>query len=305
MNKERIEEFLARLPQDSISKIEKLKYSNNLVLINRRHGFLEEVETGKIIKKANWDFTIPEIAKKLHVSRTWVYINLQSNVRYIYINNFDIESLSIFYEKSIGELRQYRELTPIHLNTEDVVRWFNTSFIHGKRSIVINSQRIFGTDNDQILLTYALNSINHFRFDIHVLDKYVIDAKLWNLCLNAPVFHHTSKYPIVKIPKTITAQDLKSTTFHSLNEYKYAANGMRDLITSGSDVYKGCNGKNSKMLFTFSDNDPFDINWMYQEISKRLKNTPYSPKVIDDTVTALTDMFVVPAAKYFKELPIL
>lgn len=60
MNKERIEEFLARLPQDSISKIEKLKYSNNLVLINRRHGFLEEVETGKIIKKLTGILQFPK-----------------------------------------------------------------------------------------------------------------------------------------------------------------------------------------------------------------------------------------------------
>ena len=58
------------------------------------------------------------------------------------------------------------------------------------------------------------------------------------------------------------------------------------------------------MLFTFTDNDPFDVNWMYQELSKRLKDSSYSPKVIDDTVTTLVNMFVVPAIQYFKEFPI-
>ena len=58
------------------------------------------------------------------------------------------------------------------------------------------------------------------------------------------------------------------------------------------------------MLFTFSDNDPFDVNWMYQELSKRLNSKIYSPRVIDDTVTTLANMFVVPAVQYFKEFPI-
>lgn len=155
-NEERVEDFLAKLPKDTVAKIKKLKFANNLVLINRRYNLLQNVETGELIKKSDWNYTIPELVKKLHVSRSWLYNNLQSKVRYIYINNFDIESMAIFYEKSIKDLRYYQHLAPIHLNTQDVVKWFNDTFIHGKRSVVIDSQRIFGKESNQILLDLSL-----------------------------------------------------------------------------------------------------------------------------------------------------
>lgn len=300
-NEEKVEAFLAKLPKDTVAKIKKLKFANNLVLINRRYNLLQNVETGELIKKSDWNYTIPELVKKLHVSRSWLYNNLQSKVRYIYINNFDIESMTIFYEKSIKDLRYYQHLAPIHLNTQDVVKWFNDTFIHGKRSVVIDSQRIFGKESNQILLDYAIRSIRRLLLDMNELNKYALDPKLWNLCRNAPVLHKTSKYPMVIIPKSLTPIDFNNIKFHTLSEYKYSANGMRELLTSGSDIYKGKNGKNSKMLFTFSDNDPFDVNWMYQELSKRLNSKIYSPRVIDDTVTTLANMFVVPAVQYFKD----
>lgn len=305
MNKEKkIEEFLKKLPKNSVTKIKGLKFQQNLVLINRHLNHLEEVETGKIVKKSDWDFTIPEIAKTLHVSRTWVYKNIQSKVRYIYINNFDLNSLSIFYQKNFKELSEYRELVSVHLNTKDVINWFNDSFQYGKRSVVINSQRIFGDKFNQILLAYAVNSINHLSLDMHDLDKYVLNTKLWDLCLNAPFLYHTSKYPLVKLPKTLTATELKNTTFHVLSEYKYAANGMHELLISGASVYKGKKGKNSKMLFVFCNNDPFDVDRLYKELSERIKGKNYSPRIIEEAVTTLESMFVVPASEYCKEFPI-
>ena len=217
-NEERVEDFLAKLPKDTVAKIKKLKFANNLVLINRRYNLLQNVETGELIKKSDWNYTIPELVKKLHVSRSWLYNNLQSKVRYIYINNFDIESMAIFYEKSIKDLRYYQHLAPIHLNTQDVVKWFNDTFIHGKRSVVIDSQRIFGKESNQILLDYAIRSIRRLLLDMNELNKYALDPKLWNLCRNAPVLHKTSKYPMIIIPKSLTPIDFNNIKFHTLSE---------------------------------------------------------------------------------------
>lgn len=51
MNKEeKIEEFLGKLPKETVVKIKKLKFYKNLVLIRQRKNFLEEVETGELIK---------------------------------------------------------------------------------------------------------------------------------------------------------------------------------------------------------------------------------------------------------------
>lgn len=304
-NKTEIEDFLNKLPKETAEKIKKLKFAQNLVLIQKQHNTLKSVETNELIKKTDWNYTLPGIAQKLHVSRSWLYNNLQGRVRYIYLNNFDLQGLSIFYEKSIAELRQYRPLTPIHLCTQDVVEWFNSSFVHGKRSVVINAQNIFGEDASKILLDYALNGLNHLRLNMNDLDKYVLDKELWGLCCKAPRLYKTSKYPIVVIPKSLTVAEFDKINFRSLGEYTYSANGMRDILTSGADIYKNKKGKNSKMLFTFPDNsEPFDTQWMYQELSKRLKDSSYSPKVIDDTVTTLVNMFVVPAVQYFKEFSI-
>lgn len=301
MNKEeKIEEFLGKLPKETVVKIKKLKFYKNLVLIRQRKNFLEEVETGELIKKSDWDFTLPELAQKLHVTRSWLYNNLRGDVRYIYINTFNLESLSIFYQKPMTELNKYRELAPIHLNTNDVIKWFNNTFYYGKRSVVINAENIFGKDANQILLNYGLNSISHLYLDINNLNKFVLNKKLWNLCLKAPHLYKTSKYPIFEISKSLTTIDFKKINFHVLSEYTYAADGIRDILTLGADVYKSRKGKNSKMLFTFSYREPFDVAWVYQELCNRLKNTPYPQRAIDDTVAYLQNIFVVPAIQYFK-----
>ncbi len=304
MSKEdKIEAFLRKLPKETVAKIKKLKFYENLVLINRRNNYIEEVETGKIVKKADWDFTLPELTKILHVSRSWLYANLQSKVKYIYINNLDLESMAIFYDESIGDLRKYRALAPIHLNTNDVIEWFNSTFYHGKRSIVIDAKRIFGDKVNEILLDYGLSSISHLYLDINNLSQFVLNEKLWNLCLESPELYRTSKYPIVPISKPLTATELKSTDFYSLREYTYSADGMREILTTGADIYKSRKGKNSKMLFTFSANEPFDVTWVYQELCKRLKNTNYPQRAIDDTITYLQNIFVVPAVQYIREFP--
>ena len=43
-SEEKVEEFLAKLPKDTVAKIKKLKFANNLVLINRRYNLLQNVE---------------------------------------------------------------------------------------------------------------------------------------------------------------------------------------------------------------------------------------------------------------------
>lgn len=302
-NSKEIEKFLKKLPEATVKKIKKLKVAQNLVLIDRKNNYIKEVGTSNLIEKADWDFTLPELEKLLHVSRPWLYSNLRGKVRYIYINNFDLETLSIFYNKPIKEIYYYRSLATIHLNTHDVVKWFNNSFFHGKRSIVTNAKRVFGEQANQILLNYALSCINHLNTHMNDLNEKALNSKLWNLCCEAPSLNHTSEYPIVELPLKISASHLKKIQLHTLKEYTYSATGMRMVITSGAEIFKSRKGKNAKMLFTLPNNEPFDTSWLNQQLTHKLEGTSYTPRLISDTVTAIENMFVVPAVQFYKEFP--
>lgn len=298
------EDFLKSLPSNVSQKIKKLQFADNLVLTKQQRGYVTEVKSGKEVKEADWSYTMKDLSAKLGVSLPWLYANLRDSVRYVYISSFNLIAQSFFYDKTIDELEQFHELSSIHLNNEDIFRWFNNHFSYGIRSIVIPAEKIFGENASVAVKRMTTGFINGNKDDMwYDVEKLVRDQKLWNLCKSSPVFRKTSKYPIISLTSPLkSADNFKNTTFHTLSEYDYTSMGMNELLANGAGIYKAKSGKNSKMLFTFNAKQAFDVMTLQDQMYKIFKDD-YKPRYIDQGIQSTINFFAVPAVKYFKLYP--
>ena len=298
------EEFLKTLPANVAKKLKKLQFADNLVLTVQKHGYVSELETGKDVLEKDWSYTMKSLSEKLCVSLPWLYQHLRGDVRYVYINKFNLASQSFFYQKPVEELKKYHELSSIHLNNEDVFTWFNNHFDYGIRSKVIKADRIFGDATETVVRCVALSHIQGYSDIWDDIKPLVKDEKLWNLCMKSPAFRLTSKYPLVSMPSPfLTADDFKNADFHVLKEYDYASVGMNELLSRGAGIFKAHNGKNSKMMFVFNSSPAFDTNKLSDQVYKILKDSGYKPRSIDQGIQATINLFAVPATRYFEAYP--
>ena len=298
------EEFLKTLPANVAKKLKKLQFADNLVLTVQKHGYVNELETGKEVLEKDWSYTMKSLSEKLCVSLPWLYQHLRGDVRYIYINKFNLASQSFFYQKPVEELKKYHELSSIHLNNEDVFTWFNDHFDYGIRSKVIKADRIFGDATETVVRCIALSHIQGYSDIWDDIKPLVKDEKLWNLCMKSPAFRTTSKYPLVSMPSPfLTADDFKNADFHVLKEYDYASVGMNELLSRGAGVFKAKSGKNSKMMFVFNSPSEFDTIKLSNQVYEILKESGYKQRSIEQGIQATINLFAVPATNYFEAFP--
>ena len=298
------EEFLKTLPPQVAKKLKKLQFADNLVLTVQKHGYVSELETGKDVLEEDWSYTMKSLSEKLCVSLPWLYQHLRGDVRYVYINKFNLASQSFFYQKPVTELKKYHELSSIHLNNSDVFAWFNNHFDYYIRSKVIKADRIFGDATETVVRHIALAYIKGYSDIWDDIKPLVKDEKLWNLCMKSPAFHLTSKYPLVSMPSPfLTADAFKNADFHVLKEYDYASSGMNELLSRGAGIFKAHNGKNSKMMFVFNSSPAFDTTKLSNQVYEILKDSNYKPMTIDQGIQATINLFSVPATRYFEAYP--
>lgn len=298
------EEFLKTLPANVRTKLKKLQFADNLVLTVQKHGYVNELESGKDVLEKDWSFTMKNLSEKLCVSLPWLYSHLRGSVRYVYINQFNLSSQSFFYQKSVDELEHFHELSSVHLNNEDVFAWFNNHFDYYIRSKVIKADRIFGDLTETAVKRIALGYIQGGMDFWNDVEKLVKDKTLWNLCIKSPSFRFTSKYPLVSRPTPFTnSNDFKSANFHVLSEYDYSSTGMNELLSAGAGIFKATNGRNSKMLFIFNSEPAFDSVKLQDQVYKVLKDSNYKPRSIDQGIQATINLFSVPATRYFEAYP--
>lgn len=298
------ESFLQSLPPKVQDKLKRLKFKDNFVPTAQKGGIVTELASGKEVLEPEWSYTMKGLAKQLHVTLPWLYSNLRNDVRYVYVSSFNLQAQSFFYQKPIKELQKYHELSSIHLNTQDVYTWFSSTFTHGIRSKVIPATRIFGDDVETALYTLAMGFITSRKLAEEAVAKYVKDDKLWQLCTKSPQFRYTSKYPLVAMPSPIAdAQDLKNAVFHTLKEYSYTSTGMTDILSRGAGIFKGKSGKNGKMMFIFMEQQAFDEVKLADKIYDALEGTSYKNYVIEQGLQATSNVFAVPAVKYFELYP--
>lgn len=295
------ESSLQSLPPKVQDKIKQLHFKDCFVPTAQKGGIVTELASGKEVLEPEWGYTMKSLAKQLHVTLPWLYANLRDQVRYVYISNFNLSAQSFLYQTPIKELQKYHELSSIHLNTQDVYTWFSNTFTYGIRSKVIPVTRIFGDDTDAALYTLAMGFITSHKLAEEHVAKYVKDDKLWQLCAHSPQFRYTSKYPLVTLLSPIAdAQDLKNAAFHTLSEYPYASTGMTDLLSRGAGIFKGKSGKNGKMIFVFMEQPAFDEIKLADKIYDALEGSDYKPYIIEQGLQATSNVFAVPAVKYFK-----
>ena len=298
------ESKMQSLPPKVQDKIKQLHFKDCFVPTAQKSGIVTELASGKEVLEPEWSYTMKGLAKQLHVTLPWLYSNLRNDVRYVYISNFNLNAQSFFYQTPIKELQKYHELSSIHLNTNDVFSWFSNTFTYGIRSKVIPATRIFGDDVETALYPLAVGFITSHKLAEEAVAKYVKDDRLWQLCAHSPQFRYTSKYPLVAMPSPIAdAQDLRHTTFHTLSEYPYASTGMADLLSRGAGIFKGKSGKNSKMAFIFMEQPAFDEIKLANRIYDALEGTSYKPYMIEQGLQATSNLFAVPAIKYFELYP--
>ena len=295
------EEFLKTLPANVRTKLKKLQFADNLVLTVQKRGYVNELDSGKDVLEEDWSYTMKNLSEKLCVSLPWLYQHLRGDVRYIYINKFNLSSQSFFYQKNVEDLKKYHELSSIHLNNEDVFTWFNNNFMYGIRSKVIKADRIFGDATETVVRRIALAYIKGYSGIWDDIKPLIKDEKLWNLCIKAPAFRKTSKYPFVSMPSPFTqSDDFKNADFHVLKEYDYASSGMNDLLSRGAGVFKAKSSKNSKMMFVFNSPRAFDTIKLSNQVYEILKDSNYKPMTIDQGIQATINLFAVPATNYFE-----
>ena len=298
------EEFLKTLPPQVTKKLKKLQFADNLVLTVQKHGYVNELESGKDVLEKDWSFTMKNLSEKLCVSLPWLYSHLRFNVRYVYINKFNLVSQSFFYQKPVKKLKKYHELSSIHLKNSDVFAWFNNHFDYYIRSKVIKADRIFGDATETVVRHIALAYIKGYSDIWDDIKPLVKDEKLWNLCMKSPAFRLTSKYPLVSMPSPfLTADDFKNAEFHVLKEYNYSSSGMNDLLSRGAGVFKAKSSKNSKMMFVFNSPRAFDTIKLSNQVYEILKDSNYKPMTIDQGIQATINLFAVPATNYFEAFP--
>ena len=179
------EEFLKTLPANVRTKLKKLQFADNLVLTVQKHGYVSELETGKDVLEKDWSYTMKSLSEKLCVSLPWLYQHLRGDVRYVYINKFNLVSQSFFYQKPVTELKKYHELSSIHLNNEDVFAWFNNHFDYGIRSKVIKADRIFGDATETVVRHIALAYTKDYSGIWDDIKQLVKDEKLGFIGLDA------------------------------------------------------------------------------------------------------------------------
>lgn len=298
------EEFLKTLPANVAKKLKKLRFADDLVLTVQKHGYVNELESGKDVLEKDWSFTMKNLSEKLCVSLPWLYSHLRCDVRYVYINKFNLVSQSFFYQKPVEELKKYHQLSSIHLNNEDVFAWFNDHFDYGIRSKVIKADRIFGDATETVVRRIALAYIKDYSGIWDDIKPLIKDEKLWNLCKKSPAFRITSKYPFVPMSSPFTqSDDLKNAEFHVLKEYDYSSSGMNDLLSRGAGVFKAKIGKNSKMMFVFNSPRAFDTTKLSNQVYEILKDSDYKQMTIDQGIQATINLFAVPAMNYFEAFP--
>lgn len=298
------EEFLEELPPKVKQKLKKLQFAENLVLTRQEKGQVNELETGKDVFEKDWSYTMKSLAEKLHVSLPWLYQHLRGDVRYVYINKFNLVSQSFFYQKPVEELKEYHELSSIHLNNEDIFRWFNDHFSYGIRSKVIKADRIFGDATEIAVRRIAIGYIKDYSDVWEDIKPLVKDERLWNLCIKSPVFRLTSRYQFISMPSPFTkSDDFKNANFNVLSEYNYASSGMNELLSRGAGVFKAKSGRNSKMMFIFNSAPAFNVIKLSDQVYKILKNSGYKSRSIEQGIQATVNLFAVPAAKYFEAYP--
>ena len=298
------EEFLKTLPANVRTKLKKLQFADNLVLTVQKHGYVSELETGKDVLEKDWSYTMKSLSEKLCVSLPWLYQHLRGNVRYVYINKFNLASQSFFYQKPVTELKKYHELSSIHLNNEDVFAWFNDHFNYGIRSKVIKTDRIFGDATETVVRRIALAYIKDYQGIWDDIKPLIKNETLWNLCIKSPAFRTTSKYPFVLMRSPFaTADDFKNAEFHVLREYDYASSGMNDLLSRGAGVFKAKSGKNSKMMFVFNSPRAFDTIKLSNQVYEILKDSGYKQRSVEQGIQATINLFAVPATNYFEAFP--
>lgn len=294
--------FLQSLPPKAQAKLKRLQFADNLVLTNQKGGTVTELGSGKAVLEPDWSFTMKSLSQQLHVTLPWLYSNLRGSVRYVYISSFNLQVQSFFYQKPVEQLRQYHELSSVHLNTADVYSWFCKAFSYGVRSKVIPAERIFGEDADTALYALAMGFITSHKLDEKAVAKYVKDDNLWQLCAHSPAFRYTSKYPLVPQQSPIAdARDLVNAQFHVLSEYPYASTGMTNLLSRGAGVYKAKGGKNGKMMFIFKEQPAFDEELLANRVHAALDGTDYKSYAIEQGLQATANLFAVPVADYFKQ----
>ena len=295
------EEFLKTLPANVRTKLKKLQFADNLVLTVQKRGYVNELDSGKDVLEEDWSYTMKNLSEKLCVSLPWLYQHLRGDVRYIYINKFNLSSQSFFYQKNVEDLKKYHELSSIHLNNEDVFTWFNNNFMYGIRSKVIKADRIFGDATETVVRRIALAYIKGYSGIWDDIKPLIKDEKLWNLCIKAPAFRKTSKYPFVSMPSPFTqSDDFKNADFHVLKEYDYASSGMNDLLSRGAGVFKAKSCKNSKMMFVFNSPRAFDTIKLSNQVYEILKDSGYKQRSIEQGIQATINLFAVPATNYFE-----
>lgn len=295
---------LETLPKQVQAKIKKLQFADQFVVTNQDHGYVTEAKTGKEVLFKDWRFTMKDLAKILHVTLPWLYANLRGNVHYVYISKFNLPALSFFYQTPMEQLHKYRELSSVHLNSEDVFKWFNSYFDCGVRSVVIDAERIFGDSTDEATYLLAMGLLRRQKNVWDTAQKYVKDPELWDLCTNAPDFRYTSKYPLVKKPSFIKdAYSLGETDFHALSEYKYASTGLADMLSRGSYVFKAKTGRNGKMLFVFRGHPAFDEDKLASRVNSALEKSSYKQWQVDQALQGVANLFAVPAVDYFAKYP--
>lgn len=300
----RKEEFLKTLPPSVSKKLEQLKLTDNLVLTEQKGGSVTELTSGKAVTEKDWAYTMKSLAEQFHVSLPWLYNHLRNEVRYVYINKFNLQSQAFFYEKQITDLYKFHHLDSVHLNTNDVYGWFNDLFSYGIKSKVIPANRIFGDKTDTVVFDFALSSIQRGQHAWEDAERFVQNQQLWNLCTKSPSFRKTAKYPLISMPSPIDdSYTLQHTTFHTLSEYDYSSTGMNELLRRGAGIFKANSGKNGKMLFVFDTASAFDVAKLSERLYKFLKDTHYKPYQIEQGITAAENIFAVPAVTYFEMFP--
>ena len=298
------EDFLKSLPPNVSKKLKQLKLTDNLVLTEQKGGSVTELETNKPVIEKDWAYTMKSLAEQFHVSLPWLYKHLRDQVRYVYINKFNLQSQAYFYEKPIADLYNFHHLDSVHLNTNDVYKWFNGLFSYGIRSKIIPASLIFGDNTDTIVFNFALGYLQGSQHIYDDAEKFVQNQQLLNLCVKAPNFRKTSKYPLISMPSPIDdSYTLQHTTFHTLSEYDYSSTGMNELLRRGAGIFKANSGKNGKMMFVFDTASAFDVAKLSERLYKFLKDTHYKPYQIEQGITAAENIFAVPAVTYFEMFP--
>lgn len=298
------EDFLKSLLPNVSKKLKQLKLTDNLVLTEQKGGSVTELETNKPVIKKDWAYTMKSLAEQFHVSLPWLYNHLRNEVRYVYINKFNLQSQAFFYEKPIADLYNFHHLDSVHLNTNDVYKWFNGLFSYGIRSKIIPASLIFGDNTDTIVFNFALGYLQGSQHIYDDAEKFVQNQQLWNLCVKAPNFRKTSKYPLIELPSPIDdPYNLRYTKFDTLSNYKYSSTGMNVILRHSAGIFKAKTGRNGKMLFIYNSDDAFDVAKLSDRLYKFLKDAHYKPSQIEQAIVTTENLFAVPAIQYFEMFP--